>query len=58
MVVDLLRAAALLTVPAAYAVGALSLVLLATVAFAIGVGNVFFEVGGSRTCPPWSRATG
>src|SRR3954451_14663432 len=43
VVVDLLRAVALLTVPVAYAAGGLSLALLAAIGFAVGVGNVFFD---------------
>jgi len=49
--VDLVRAAALLVVPAAYAADRLSLALLAAVAFVVGVGNVFFEIGGFAYVP-------
>jgi MFS family permease len=51
VVVDLLRAVALLTVPVAYAAGGLSLALLAAIGFAVGVGNVFFDVGGFAYVP-------
>jgi MFS family permease len=49
--VDLIRAAALLVVPVAWSAGGLSLALLAAVAFVIGVGNVFFEIGGFAYVP-------
>ena len=51
MAVDLIRAAALLAVPVAYAAGGLTVGLLAAVGFVIGVGNVFFEIGGFAYVP-------
>lgn len=51
VVVDVLRAAALLTVPIAFAAGALTMGLLVAVAFVVGVGSVFFEVGGFAYVP-------
>lgn len=48
---DLLRAAALVTVPLAFLTGTLSLALLSGVAFVVGVANVFFDIGGFAYVP-------
>ncbi len=48
---DLLRAAALVTIPLAFLTDTLSLALLAGVAFVVGVATVFFDIGGFAYVP-------
>ncbi|GAB3966814.1 MFS transporter [Plantactinospora veratri] len=48
---DLVRAAVLLTVPAAYLADVLSVPLLVAVAFAVGSASVVFEIGGFAYVP-------